>query len=188
VIDEKILSTKNQCVRLRDSHGGGYRFAGLDMRLGCNTSGQGRLPAPTWARSQRFCKTERVGAGCGAGQVCAPVAGNGVCLFVAGDAPCPGGLTKRPVFTSFTDSRTCTCACTGVDGDCEKMVLDVGDDSDRNCNGGGAYYGAGGCGGVRTGAFYARLSGTPRNPTTCTTSSSVVGSITENGRFTLCCR
>ncbi len=63
----------------------------------------------------RLCQPPGVGAGCAAGQACAPKASGSLasCITMSGKAACPSEFPKRSsAGTSATDTRACSgCAC-----------------------------------------------------------------------------
>jgi hypothetical protein len=79
--------------------------------------GPDNKPAPTFARTGLACSGATAGGGCAGGQ-CLPVPGapleGKLCVYRAGDHPCPAGYTanRRVYHQDITDGRTCTtCTC-----------------------------------------------------------------------------
>jgi hypothetical protein len=188
-IDMKTLSSLGQCTAIRSSASGGLHFSNLDIDVTCDISGAAKFTAPVWNDSLRFCIGGQTGKGCGADEMCAPAASaaDGPCLMAAGDVACPGGLRKRLVYTGFDDTRSCSCSCAAVGGDCSPMSVSCSDNN-STCEGSGAFYGAGFCGGGSGGTLYCRLEGTPIGPRSCDVSYASNGALTPTGPSTLCCR
>jgi hypothetical protein len=162
---------------------GGYRFDS-DSNAACNISGAATANAPVWSGRLHFCQARQTGKGCVDGQVCAPVAGNGVCLKAAGDVACPAGLHKRTVYTGFEDTRRCTCSCRPSGGYCG-LTLNTGYD-DPTCGGAGLGAGAASCE-AAAGKLYAKVSGMSVPPTGCEIDYFNDGRLTPSGASTLCC-
>jgi hypothetical protein len=74
-------------------------------------------PAPSFARTGLACTGATAGGGCTGGQ-CLPIPGapleGKLCVYSAGDNPCPAGYSanRRVYYQNITDGRTCTtCTC-----------------------------------------------------------------------------
>jgi hypothetical protein len=84
----------------------------------CNGQrGPDNKPPPTFARTGLACSGAMAGGGCAGGQClpipAAPLEGK-LCIYRAGDLPCPAGYTanRRVYNQTITDGRTCTaCTC-----------------------------------------------------------------------------
>jgi hypothetical protein len=88
-------------------------------------------PTPTWATSARACGGAGLtAAGCAAGALCAPPAGNGfeskLCVLASGNLVCPSGYQglRRLYHGGALDSRTCQACSTqpAVGEDCTGSV------------------------------------------------------------------
>jgi hypothetical protein len=83
------------------------------------------------------CALPQAGAGCSTGGVCAPKVTSGFsrCSVMSGSATCPTGFVQSAVYTTSTDTRTCSgCACGTVDLACN--VTGMYFFSNTGCNGG----------------------------------------------------
>jgi hypothetical protein len=81
-------------------------------------SGVPSVPAVMWATHARACGDAEVGGGCEQDSACVPRPsapfGAGLCVYRAGDHPCPSGAypNRTLLFEAVDDSRTCSdCDC-----------------------------------------------------------------------------
>jgi hypothetical protein len=78
----------------------------------CTPSGTPNVPTYAFGTNATFCATQKVGGGCGAGQVCVPAAAaGGLCQLFDGKKTCPGGAPAQPYYTGVSGTVTCG-ACT----------------------------------------------------------------------------
>src|SRR6478736_2047784 len=153
------------------------------------TPGKATLSPAQWQNDNKFCSTNITGAGCGAGNVCVPVA-NGASLLADGDQTCPANFpSKRLVYDGFTDNRVCKCSCEGYGGNCDNVLLKLSTNS-SDCTGNSFLASTGGGGQCAPGAAFTQLAytltGTATPPTSCQESNDLTGTITTNGVHTLC--
>ncbi|WP_437693053.1 hypothetical protein [Sorangium sp. So ce176] len=164
---------------------GGVRAGPFEVIQSCTATGTA-IPAPArWAESKKFCHASP-GAGCGAGEVCAPkLTPAEQCALVSGSATCSGYARRESDwFRGYTDTRTCSsCACTASGGDCNYVRVELGNDYscfDHAEMSQGSRY----CGYAYSPP--AHLVGKPTN-STCTARTSLSGSLDPTGQSTLCC-
>ncbi|HMJ56934.1 MAG TPA: hypothetical protein VK540_32925 [Polyangiaceae bacterium] len=156
----------------------------------CSTTGMAKLSTPTWGSSTKFCAAASSSStGCSAGNVCVPKPTGLACLLAAGPVSCPGGFTPQNLYTGYSDTRVCSCSCTASGGNCNDVVINITGTLAPTCDDfTGAYLGAGACGTTQYTQFGYKFSGSPTNPTACTTANDQQGSLTPTGQQTLCCR
>jgi hypothetical protein len=148
------------------------------------------LPMPTWGTNSKFCAATLSGAGCGSGSACVPRPPISSCLMATGSATCPSGFAQQSSYTGYADTRACNCSCSATGGSCDSVWYYVGNegttcadfagyrlDSSRVCDSSGSLT-----------AIYYRFSGSPTNPTGCSTQFNPTGTVTPTGLHTLCCR
>jgi len=176
--------------------GVGFQFPWTGYQIGgsfnqtCATTGAPKLSTPTWANSTKFCAApSSSSSGCSAGNVCVPKPTGLACLLAAGSVSCPTGFTSQQLYTSYSDTRVCSCACTASGGNCDDVVIRVSTGMSGNCDDfTGAHLGSGACGQTEYTQFGYKFEGAPGNPTSCTTTNEQQGMLTPTGPQTLCCR
>lgn len=92
----------------------------------CSPDADESIPTPTWDRNVRSCETAP-GDACDGG-TCFPAIpeDHAMCIFVEGDAACPGGTWANRVVShaDFTDDRDCSaCTCGSPSGTCGGSVV-----------------------------------------------------------------
>jgi len=156
----------------------------------CTPTGSAVPAAPEWMETTKFCAATQVGAGCATGQTCVRKAAAPAdqCVLASDAGACDGFASTEEWFTGADDQRTCgQCFCSGVGGDCNGMVVEIGSDytcgpfdnnladNTRICWNQAPY------------SPNARLIGTATPPIGCTSDASPSGTITPTGGSTLCC-
>ena len=154
----------------------------------CTASGTPNVPTYGFGTNATFCGTQKVGGGCGTGQVCVPASGSGgVCqLFNGAKTTCPGGAPAQPYYTGVSGTITCgACTCgSPVGASCDSLCsrrhlqtcsggIDV-QSNGRECIGSGVSRPA------------VEFSGTP-TPGNCSPMSTLGGNAGPTGPKTLCC-
>lgn len=91
----------------------------------CSPNADENIPAPTWDRNVRSCQTAP-GDACDGGTCFPPVPeDHAMCIYVAGEAACPGGMWSNQVVThsDYSDDRDCSaCTCGTPSGTCGGSV------------------------------------------------------------------
>jgi len=150
----------------------------------CTPSGTPNVPTYSFGTNATFCGTQKVGGGCGAGQVCVPATGaGGLCqLFDGKKTTCPGGAPAQPYYTGVSGTVTCgACTCGApVGASCSAVSLET-------CSGGIQVQSNGRtCVAPGLSRPAVQFSGTP-TPAACSPMSAVGGTAAPTGPKTLCC-
>lgn len=156
----------------------------------CTPTGSATPADPEWTESTKFCAASQVGAGCATGQACVPKAAAPAeqCVLASDGAACGGFASTEQWFTGADDQRTCgVCFCSGVGGDCNGMVVEIGSDYTCGAFGNNLADNTTICFNQAPYSPKAQLIGTSTPPIGCTSDASPSGTITPTGGSTLCC-
>jgi len=165
----------------------------------CTSAGTATKTTPSWSMNNRFCKTDKVGAGCSPGYVCVPKVTTSHCALADGAQTCQPGYTPMGTwYTGFSDTRSCgACACGAqTPGDCTRDVNNNTIPQYMQLYAGGCSSGVNAnspsnshnCGGLTfaDGAF-GWENFNPKLPS-CPASAPLTGALTPTGQQTLCCK
>jgi len=158
-------------------------------KYNCSNTGSATLAAASWTSNAKFCPTTVAGAGCSDGRVCVPIPPISACVMANGSQSCPSDFPKQQsLYEGFSDTRSCSCSCTATGGSCDPIGLKVSG-SPSDCGNGFGSTGGGACSiaAAKTQLGYV-FSGTATNPTACTPSNNLSGSVTTTGAHTMCCQ
>jgi len=177
------------------------RIGSPTASLNCMASGGGiaSTPPPMWATASRACSYQgALGAGCMAGDVCAPITGgndfgDNVCILKAGDEVCPAPFTQKFTYSDnesdVNDMRTCSqCGCMQQNATCSVNTQFF---TSSNCSGSPTFTIANNnvCNNSNINGLYTKAIITGQPSGTCQVQQAQPqGSVTASGPFTtLCC-
>jgi hypothetical protein len=203
------ITVDNTCTGYQLSHGpsGEYpetaEFDAVPANGSCapHTTGQANIP-PTTYEQARVCKGATTSA-CSGGSLCVPTPAQSfkLCVYKSGDDSCPQPFThKTSGYNDFTDSRACSsCDCGAPAGaSCSGTIADS---TGASCGSGTTTtIPANTCtniakdtttgtleGGITDTRFEKYTQGTASNGSCQVVPSTVTGSVTKTGQYTLCC-
>jgi hypothetical protein len=188
---QPIGSSINQC-NTATPNGALYNIRGVASKTGATcavTKGTVTAPAPSWGTNTRLCTGATVTPGaCTGGNVCAPLtAPKKLCIYHTGAMVCPtdsGYTVSSTQYTTFSDSRDCSCACNPSTATCSPVVYYV--DTSAGCTGDPGFQ-FGSCGSVFAGSTHGfRINAVNLN-VSGTTSFTSSGSVTAASPITVCC-
>jgi hypothetical protein len=186
-----IGSAINDCNNATPN-GSLYNIRGVASKMGAScsvTKGTVTAPAPSWGANTRLCTGASVTPGaCTGGNTCAPLtAPKKTCIYHTGVMACPAGSgygVSSTQYTSFSDSRDCSCACTPATATCAPVVSFI--DTTAGCTGDtGTTFTQ--CGSVFLGSTHGFRINAVNVSVSGTTSSTPSGSVTAASPITVCC-
>jgi hypothetical protein len=186
-----IGSSINDC-NTSTPNGSLYNIRGVASKTGAScgvTKGSVNAPAPSWGTNTRLCTGATVTPGaCTGGNVCAPLtAPKKTCIYHTGAMACPTGSAysvSSTQYTTFSDSRDCSCACNPSTATCAPVVSFI--DTTAGCTGDtGTTFTQ--CGSVFLGSTHGFRINSLNVSVTGTTSYTSSGSVAAASPLTVCC-
>ena len=170
------------------SSGSANRITGYTGATGCTKSGSPTPPAIIWGSRTKFCAANSSYPSCAGGSCLPTGTTQPLCILLDGAVSCPAAYPSyqgtSPWYQSFTDGRTCSsCGCTLQDaGSCANVQLYY---SSISCTAGDPQpVPVKLCSQMDPANIYTVGKGTPP---TCTSGSTISGSVNVSGGKTLCC-